>query len=261
MNLSVSTGIQRDNLDRTKVSTMRRMVGSLNVNYTPSQRLNISGSYSSFQTFTNIRSQFESINQLTPYDNRDTLNFTQISRNGSLSGIYSLSATAQRRQQLNFQLSCQQAADQQGGVQQNGTRFYNLIVGYGMNLVPQNTNLAISFNVTRNRGPFMQTQMIGPTASVSRVFFERRFRTTFSASYNETHSKDIKTQNVLSARWSGVFTIRNRHNLNISAVMVKRSVTGEHAGRSFAEFTGTVGYNYSFAWHPVSGKTTERQTP
>src|SRR5690606_16226055 len=77
LNLAANAGTQRDNLDNTKVSTMRRVVGSFNAGYAPSQKVNLNASYSTFQTYTNIRSQFLDINQLTPYDNLDTLNFTQ----------------------------------------------------------------------------------------------------------------------------------------------------------------------------------------
>jgi hypothetical protein len=73
MMVAVSAGTQRDNLDKSKISTMRRMVGSINVNYMPSQKLNLSTSYSTFQSYTNIRSQFVDINQLTQYGAQELL--------------------------------------------------------------------------------------------------------------------------------------------------------------------------------------------
>ena len=114
MNIAASGGTQRDNLDKSKVSTMRRVVGSINVNFIPSQKLNFSTSYSTFQTFTNIRSQFVDINQLTPYDNLDTLNFTQISKNATLTVMYTFGTSESRKQNLNINLTYQDAADKQG---------------------------------------------------------------------------------------------------------------------------------------------------
>ena len=92
LNVAGNLGLQRDNLDDEKVSTMERTVGSLNVGYAANERLNVTASYSNFTTFTNIRSQFVDINQLTPFDNLDTLDFTQISQNATVHANYILSS-------------------------------------------------------------------------------------------------------------------------------------------------------------------------
>lgn len=247
LNVSASTGIQRDNLDLTKVSTMRRMVGALNLNYAPSERLNLSAAYSSFQTFTHIRSQFEAINQLTPYESPDTLNFTQLSRNASLSGMYAVAATENRRQNINIQLTCQDAADRQGETERNSaTRFYNFSAGYAMSFIPANMNVAISFNTTINRGAHFQSRMIGPTAVVSRTFFQRKLRTTLSSAYNRTYSHGPSINTIFNTRLNGALTVRNKHSVNLSTVMVKRITGTESVGKRFTELTATLGYAYSF---------------
>jgi hypothetical protein len=247
INIAVSAGTQRDNLDKSKVSTMRRLVGSLNVNYTPSERLNVSASYSSFQTYTNIRSQFVNINQLTPYDNLDTLNFTQISKNATLTGSYMLSNTKEKRQSLNLNLNFQDAADKQGDVTQNtGTQFYNVNAGYSLNLVPRNITFSLAFNGNVNDGPGFQTKTLGPTLSVNKSFLERKLRTTLSSSYNNTYTNSQKVNTILNVRVNGAYSIRKKHNLNLSFVVVSRETKTESTAKSFKEYTGTLGYSYSF---------------
>jgi hypothetical protein len=247
MNIATSTGIQHDNLDKTKVSSMRRLVGSVSLNYIPSQRLNLSSSYSSFQTFTNIRSEFETINQLTPYDHLDTLNFTQISRSASLSGIYTFRGSENKKQHVNVHLTWQDAAEKQGHVEQHsGSRFYNLNVGYSMVLVPQNTSLALAFNTAITQGYTIQTRIIGPGASVTRSFLNRKFRTTLSSSYNKTRSSGVNVHAVINCRLNSTFSIKDKHNISLSAVMVKRINATEGAGGRITELTATAGYNYSF---------------
>lgn len=253
INLAASAGIQHDNLDKDKISTMRRLAGSFNMNYMPSQQLNFSGSYSSFQTFTNIRSQFVEINQLTPYDNLDTLNFTQSSKNATLSGMYTLPGSENKRQNINLFLTYQDAADQQGDVEQNsGTRYYNINTAYSFMLVPRNMNVSLSFNGTLNQGALIKTSMLGPNAAMSKSFFNRKFRTTLSSSYNKTYSHGTNINSVTTCRLNCTIAIRDKHNLNLSTVMVQRNNTTERAGKSFTEFTGTLGYSYSFK--AVSGK-------
>ena len=223
MNVAVSAGTQRDNLDKSKVSTMRRMVGSVNVNYIPNQKLNLSASYSSFQTYTNIRSQFVNINQLTPYDNLDTLNYTQISQSITATATYALSNSKERRQSINLNLNVQDAADKQGQVEQNsGSQFYNLNVGYMYNIVPQNLTVSVTFNGNINDSPTVTTKTLGPTASVSKSFFDRRLRASLSSSYNNTYTNSERVSTILNGRVNGSYTIQKKHNLNLCLVAVIR---------------------------------------
>ncbi|MEX1238495.1 MAG: hypothetical protein WEB30_02225 [Cyclobacteriaceae bacterium] len=247
MNIAASTGSQRDNLDKTKVSSMRRIVGSVHVNYIPSERLNVAASYSSFQTYTNIRPQFQAINQLTPYDNLDTLTFTQISTNVTLSGMFTFSGRETKKQNVNVNLSWQEAADVQGQVEDHtGTAFYNLNAGYSINLIPQNMSAALTLSATVNDGPHVHTRIVGPNASISKSFFNRKLRTTLSSSWNNTYTNGEKINTVINARMNGALAIRNKHNINLSAVMVNRAIEKETHGSGFTEFTATVGYSYSF---------------
>lgn len=246
LNIASSAGVQRDNIDRTKVSTMRRMVGSLNVNYTASRHANLTAAWSSFQTFTNIRPQFETINQLTPYDNLDTLNFTQISQNASLSGMFTLGDSETTRKGLHINLSWQDASDKQGNAQANaGTSFYNINTGYTITQVPRNLSIAITWNTTLNNASFMRTRMFGPSATVSRSFFGRKLRTTFSCSYNQTHTNGSHISTILNGRLNTAVTLRGKHNLSFSTVVVRRAIT--ESRRNSAEVTATLGYNYVFA--------------
>lgn len=248
MNVAASAGKQRDNLDKAKISTMRRMVGSLNVNYTPSQRLNLSASYSTFQTYTNIRSQFVNINQLTPYDNLDTLNFTQISRNATFTGSYQLGKDEKRRQHLSLNLNYQNAADRQGDVPQNsGMKFYNMNTAWSMSIVPKSLTVSVSGNGTFNEGAGMSTRTFGPTASVSKSFFEKKLRVTLSSSFNSTYSDGTRINTIRNGRLNGSLTLHKKHNLSLSMVAASRQSKTSAGARSFTEFTGMLGYSYSFA--------------
>lgn len=248
MNIAASGGSQHDNLDKSKVSTMRRMVGSLNVNYMHSEKLSLSTSYSTFQTYTNIRSQFVDINQLTPYDNLDTLNFTQISKNASLAAMYTFGGNEKRKQNVNINLTYQNANDQQGDVQQNsGMKFYNVNTTYALNIVPQNMVLSASFNATINQGNGFDTKTLGPTAAINKSFFERKLRAALSSSYNSTYNGSTKINTIINGRLNGSYSIQKKHNLNLSIAIINRATEAESTAKSFTEFTGTVGYSYSFS--------------
>jgi hypothetical protein len=247
MNVAVSAGTQRDNLGKNKVSTMRRMVGSVNVNYMPTEKLNLSASYSSFQTFTNIRSQFVDINQLTPYDNLDTLNYTQLSQSATAMALYSFGRSKERKQSVNLNISVQSAADKQADVTQNsGSQFYNLNASYSLNIVPKNLTLSVAFNGNVNDSPGISSKTLGPTASVGKSFFDRKMRATLSSSYNTTYMNSQRVGTILNGRVNGSYTIQKKHNLNLSLAVVNRDSKTETSASSFTEFTGTLGYSYAF---------------
>ncbi len=247
MTVSISAGTQRDNLDKSKVSTMRRMVSSINVGYAPNQKVNLSASYSNFQTYTNIRSQFQNINQITPYDNLDTLNFTQISQNASLNGMYMFGKSESKRQNLNINLTYQNAADKQGDVTQNsGVHFYNATAAYSLSMVPQNMTTSMALNTNVSEGAGTRTKTIGPTLAVTRAFFDKKLKTTLSSSWNSTSSNGKQLSSIINARVNGSYTLRKKHNLNLSLVVVNRDTKTEGGAKAFTEYTGTLGYSYSF---------------
>ena len=248
VNLAANLGIQRDNLDDTKVSTLERTVGSINIGYAASEKLNLSASYSNFTTFTNIRSQFLDINQLTPFENLDTLNFTQISQNATLNTNYIIKSTEDKRQNLNMNFSFQDASDEQGGVEQNsGSQFFLANSAYSLSLVPKNLTLTVAFNYNRNQSVNINTTTLGPTFAVSKSLLEKQLRTTLSTSWNGSYTNGDQVSRVLNIRANGGYSIKKKHNLNLSLVMVNRETNSENGARAFTEFTGTLGYSYNFS--------------
>ncbi|WP_187072373.1 TonB-dependent receptor [Pedobacter fastidiosus] len=171
LSLAVNAGVQHDDLRKAKQSTMKRFVGALNATYQASKKMNLNASYSNFQSFVNIRSNFNQINSLTPYDNLDTLNYTQISQNVSLSSTYLLSQSKEKSQIISTNVSYMTSADKQGGnVQQSGGQFYNINASYSLGLVPKNISFTASINANKNSVGVIHTSTFGPTLGVNKAF-------------------------------------------------------------------------------------------
>jgi hypothetical protein len=247
VNLAANVGVQHDNLDGSKISTMRRWVSALNVGFAPSDKFNLSAGYSSFQTYTNIRSQFVDINQLTQYDNLDTLNFTQITQNLNLNANYVLPGSEKRRQNLSANASIMKAADEQGGVEQNtGSIFYNVNAAYSLNMVPKNLTLSASINLSQNKALSARSSTLGPTFSISKSLLDKKLRMTGSYSLNNTYTQGSMANRVNSLRANASYTLKKKHNFNLSMVGLNRATKLETGVSDFTEFTGTLGYSYSF---------------
>jgi hypothetical protein len=247
VNISMNVGSQRNNLDEEKISSMRRLVGSANVAWAASERLNLNASYSNFQTFTNIRPQFEQVNQLTPYENLDTLNFTQISQSANLNASYALSTDKERRQNLSMNLSFQDAADKQGnGSMHAGTQFYNVNTSYNINLASSNTGITGAFNYSQNQMDTIATLAVGPTVAVNKSFFEKKLRASLSANMNDSYNTGELLSRVMSLRTNGSYSFMKKHNFNLSLVGLNRRSKRAEGMQSFLEFTATLGYSYNF---------------
>ncbi len=243
VNAGVSIGTQRDNLDNSKISTLKRTITSLNVSFTPSQRLNISSSYSNFLTYTNIRSTFLKINQLTPYDNLDTLNYTQLSQNANANINYIVTQRKEKREAMNVNVSYMKASDKQANVPQNqGTTFLNLNTSYSISYVPAKLTVSPAFNFSKNTSS-TSSFTLGPSLTIAKSSKNKKMRASISANANRSFSGSLLVSQVITLRATGGYTVQKKHNLNISLVGLNRSGTGL---ASFSEFTGTVGYSYSF---------------
>jgi hypothetical protein len=224
---------------------MRRLVGSVNVTWMPAQSLTTTASYSSFQTYTNIRSPFAVLDQVTPFDNLDTLNYKQVSRNASASGMYVIGQGRDKTQTLSINFSWQQAAENQGqSSEYSDTQFWNLTTAYALTLVPKKLTVMIAFNGTRNEVASVHTSTWGPNAALTRVFFEGKLRTTLSSSFIRAYSQGSGIHTIMNVRLSGAFSVRRRHSVTVSAVAINRTTTADR--QSLTEFTGTLGYSYMF---------------
>lgn len=246
VNLSGNVGLQRDDLDHEKTGGSRRQVGAVTANYNASERLTMTVTYSNFQTFTNVKPQFQYINQLTPYDNLDTLNFRQLSQNANCNINYVVSNSKDRPKNLNLNFSLQDAFDEQGGVisKGNASAFYNFAGSYAITDVPKSMTISHAFNATYNTIGKNDMLTLGPTVSVNRPYFHKKVNCSGSLSYNLTKANYRIQNQVCSFRLTGTYTFRKKHNFNLSGVGMWRAQA--RAGMQY-DMTATVGYSYSFS--------------
>lgn len=251
ISLAVHAGVQRDDLRNDKVSSMKRFVGSLNVGANLSSKLSVNASYSNFQSFVNIRSAFDELNSLTPYDNLDTLNFTQISQQTNLGANYILRQDPNKTSLINLNVSHMLTTDEQGGQKQNtGGQFYNFNGSYALNLVPQQVSVQVGLNANQNHSGTFNTTTWGPTGGINKSFFDKQLRSGISVSWNQSQTQGQGSAAVLNTRLNNTLVFKKKHNLNLSMVMLLRSSETVEGvvlpNRNFREFTATMGYNYNF---------------
>ena len=268
VNLGLNVGTQRDDLNDNKLSNMRRLATTINVNWVASDRLNLNAGINTFQTITNVRPQLQQISQLTPYDNLDTLNFTQISRSANLNGNYQLNTSKDYRQSVSLNLGVQTAADEQGNETAfAGTQFYNANGSYTLALAKIGLNISAGANYSLNTIDTLRSSTLGPTLSLSKPLFDKKVKTSLALTHNRVNQQGELQNTVWTARLGGSYAIQKKHALNLSLVALNRAALDRGnnnlaaestAARSFTEFTATLGYSYRFG---LLGNTKKAANP
>src|SRR6218665_536471 len=172
MTASVNAGVQRDDLANTKESNLKRFLFAGNISVRPAEKWNIGVSYSNMKSYTFLRSNFTKVNEITPYQNLDTLNFTQLSQNMSANVSYLLAQTKTQSQNLSFNASYMEGANQKGDVIRYGdlTRFFNGALNYSLTLPDHGITCSAGFLYSYNYAAKISGVTKGPMATVSKLF-------------------------------------------------------------------------------------------
>lgn len=245
VNLSINAGLQRDNLDNTKASDQQRIVSAMTLNYTVTERLGINAGYSNFQSYTNIRDQFDYINQVGEFDNIDTLNYRQISQNANFGINYIIRKTEDNQHSTNFNLVYQNSKNDQEGRNMEGGNitFYNGTADYTLGYPKQNLTLTLAANTSYNTIGLTNSSLTwGPTLVLAKQFFEKQFRTHLSTSYNTSYSDGLQQNNIYSLKLGSNYALLNKHNLSLNFLALFRN-SSLNMGR---DLTITFGYSYAF---------------
>jgi len=247
VSLAVNAGVQNNDLKKDKQSSMQRFVGAVNLGLNINSRLNFISSYSNFQSYNNIRSAFRDLNQLTPYENLDTLNFHQISQNANLGVNYILKRDKEKTSVININLAWYTSADQQGGQKQGGSGgFYDFNGNYAVSLVPQTVSMQVGLNASRNVSDEFPSVSYGPTAGLSGTLFEKKLRNNLVFSWNQSTSQPGIPASIFNARLNSGYAYRKKHTLNTAlGFMSRKGMVSKINKGKMHEYTATIGYRYT----------------
>ncbi|NBP05471.1 MAG: hypothetical protein EBV15_04510 [Bacteroidetes bacterium] len=179
LNLSGQAGLQRDNLDNRKSSSMRRWVYSLQVQCRLSKSSMLSGSYSSFTSFTNTRPFTDYLQPSNPMLAWDTLNFREISESGNVQ----LSLPMPKWGKWQGSFSGNGLWQRNAGAYGSKSDFYNTGIGLlGMHS-GSGASLSLQMNAGHNMAGVVNVKNMGPVFSCSLPLMDKKLKTTFSWSH------------------------------------------------------------------------------
>ena len=245
LNIALSFGYERDNLSGQKANMNSRVVGSLNITGNISERAAVNLSYSNFQSYSNIRSDFELINQEITLDRLDTLNFVQLSQSANLNLNLITKKSEKEMHNLNVNVSYQDAANKQSGKYQPGSvsEMINASSTYMISLPQKGMSLNGAVNFNNSRVYNGNTFTYGPTLGASSQLFKKKVRISGAAAYNMAILENVKQNDVFLFRMNSSYNPAGRHNFILAYTYQWRSALNRSPTNSSLF---TAGYNYSF---------------
>lgn len=243
--VNFNAGLQNDDLDNTKATQLSRLVMALNVAYNANDKLSINSGYSSFQSFTNIKNQFDFINGVSQIEEQlDQDNFAQISQNANINVNYKLKESDYNNQNLNVSFSFQDAENRIGDEErsEDSSVFYNANSVYTINYPQSDFGISGALNTSFSTLGTEKNVILGPTVSATKGFLEKKLKVNGSFGYNKSIMNGLSQGDVTNVRIGSRYVYEKKHNFSLNGLLQLRNT----ATTKNSSFTLTFGYNYSF---------------
>lgn len=240
--ISMNGGLQRDDLENQKTSSMDRFVFSTNISVRASKNLSFNVSYSNFQTYSHIKPLLKDDTSRTQFDKSDTLKYTQINQTISFGINYALPSTKDKKQSVNFNLMYQQASNKQGdNAEVIGSRFYNTSGSYSLSYTPLNINFTAATNYNQSKTGNNDSKVVGLNLSLNKSFFKNQVKSTISSSFNNTYLNGADNGAIINTRFNNTYTLYKKHNFGLNMCVINNKTK-----QNYNDLTITFNYGYNF---------------
>jgi hypothetical protein len=208
VNINISTGYQRNNLDNLKVSDSKRWIGSANVSALITKGLNFSANYSNMSFFTRRNPTAD------PFFNPvgDTLNYYQVSQNLSSTLNYSFGDST--KQNLTLTGSYAQSENITGRLEDAGAfgfnvnadttslpvNIYNGVLMHRISLSKSGVSMGWSANANHSILAENTTTYVGPGVNASKRFKKWKLGVNTGVTYNQQLQNATLQNHVLNYR-------------------------------------------------------------
>jgi len=242
VNIAIDAGYQHDNLSKQKVNANNRFIFSGNVSASITKRLSVGASYSNLKSYVHIRDIYNDLTNTNPYQNIDTLSFTQLNLTTSGNASYTLRSTDENRQNIIVSFTYQDASEQQNRTEKySGSKIYNAVMSYQFSQIPQKFNASTSVNYNHNNLPNGFMGVLSYNLSLQKTFIEK-LKLAIIGTYSRSFNDSLNLANVVNIRFSAGYTIQKRHNLNLSIA----HVSSQNKLRDNTQYTANMSYSYMF---------------
>ncbi len=239
ISLSVSGGLERNNLQKQLEANERRLISNITLSYNIMENLNFSGNFSNFNSSTTP-------SQMVVFD---SIKFVQVTNNASATIAYGLKLGEQKH---TFTLSLMQQGvntinNEFSGLESTNNKVNSESLNYQTTFAP--ILLSLSAGISHNMQHMQNgvNNSISPTISLSRPFFKKKVRASLAWTESISKNPDKSSANVNMLRFNVSGKIFKKHNLGMNASYMNRDTKSASAEiKKSGEFTTVLTYSYSF---------------
>ena len=209
VNLALSAGYQRNNIENTNASDNKRWIGSANISAQIIEGLSFNTSYSNMSSFTKRNPQADPF--FTQFG--DTLNYYQVSQNISSSLAYSFGDSL--RQSMNLTGTYAQSQNITGRLDDAGAfglnvdqdtsqvpvDVYNAMYGHRLQF-KSGLSLGWIFNANHSIAMGNTNSYIGPGLNLGKTLLDKKLRVSAATTYNRQFQNASLSNHVLNFRAS-----------------------------------------------------------
>lgn len=235
MNARGSLGLQRDNLDKTKNSTSKRVIGSLSMNYNINQNWGVDASYSNFST--NQRA-FKTVQN-------DSLMVYQVNHNLMLMPRF-MKTTETLSHTVMLNLNWMMLNDKNAktsSMTDTDTKVAMLM--YALGLLKQKININVGTNYTNMSNQNYHNQLIGGTLGVTSMLLKDKLSLNWNNSFmlNKINSEN---GTVFNTGLNANYRFLPQHSVTLDFNLINNSFSNSTTVPSFNEIRGDIGYVFTF---------------
>lgn len=233
MNVSVSGGVQRNNLNNDKATQMIRLIASVAGTYV------INNNWNAMVNLSNFNSASESviINTL------DTMRYAQVTRSASSQIMYS-KANDKIRYATGLSGNYQNARVLQNDTlnANSSSELVNANLSFQLGFLKTGINISTSLSGAMNITGARKITTLGPTIALNKRFISGKLTLSFASSVLRSYVDYLPSGFILNLKSNNNYRI-NRHHAVTNTLSLISKATG---ATKFDQFIGTIGYNYVF---------------
>jgi len=249
ISFSSRLGLQKDDLQKTKLSSMKRVVFSTNMGVTVSKKVKLNLSYSNFNSFINIKPVDQAFAQNSDLRNIDTLNFTQINQSYTASVAYKMLDNTNLSHNLGFNANYN-LSDSKAPEGNTVNSVATAGVNYSLRLKKSKTSIGASVNANQNQSALGEAFFVEGGVNASRKILKEKISATLSANVMNNYENSKLTARLFSINNSYSLKLGKKHSINIglrisSRVSIAKAELSYYK-TSFQELFVNAGYSYQF---------------
>lgn len=233
LNVTVSGGFQRNNLNKDLATKMNRLIASTSAAYT------INKNWTSMITFSN----FNTSSSMIVVNSLDTMRYAQVTQNASSQLMYNkVFKNVRIATGLNGNYQNANVFQNQELNENSSSRLFNANYSFLLEFLKSGLNVTTNMAGAMSETGENEVSTLGPTLAVNKRFFSGKLNNSVSLSALKSYMNGDPLGHIVNFKSNNNFYLNRHHAITNTISFIKKLSDTS----SSEQFIVTIGYNYVF---------------